>query len=149
MSASGLSRPSSTVCIRLVRLIRIDAYIHLVTNSFNTAFLPISSYSAYDNTGGPYTAAAIVTDGIFDVAKYRAYSPVFISATLIVAYCVSFAAFPAVFVHTFREFYALDVPDLVLILLLSSLVQEGHCPSLQKHPTGRTRHSFSIDAGLC
>lgn len=75
-----------------------------VTNTFNTAYFPISTFVAFDNTGGRYDPTAIVDGSFFSVEKYRAYSPVFISATLCVAYATSFAAFPAVFVHTFRTF---------------------------------------------
>jgi hypothetical protein len=79
--------------------------LSLVTNTFFTAYLPISTYLAFDNTGAPYDPTAIVTNGVFDLEKYRTYSPVYISATLIMAYCLSFAAFPAVFVHTFCTFF--------------------------------------------
>jgi hypothetical protein len=84
-----------------------------VTNSFNTGYFPISTYRAFDNTGLRYDPTAIVTDSLFDVEKYRAYSPVYISATLCVAYAVSFAAFPAVFVHTFCEYLYLSFLELV------------------------------------
>ncbi|PPQ71007.1 hypothetical protein CVT26_014269 [Gymnopilus dilepis] len=74
------------------------------TNVWNTAFFPISSYVTFDNTGGLYQAKEIITNGIFDEAKYKAYSPVFLSTTLALAYGISFAAFPSVFVHTFLWF---------------------------------------------
>jgi hypothetical protein len=67
----------------------------------------------FDNTGSPYIARKIITNGIFDPVKYAAYSPVFISATQCLAYGIAFAAFPAVFVHTFRKFLSLcAVPDI-------------------------------------
>ncbi|TFK76761.1 OPT oligopeptide transporter [Pluteus cervinus] len=74
------------------------------TNTFFTGYLPISAYVSFDNTGAPYDPTAIVTDGLFDVAKYTAYSPVFLSATLVMAYGLSFASFASVFVHTFLWF---------------------------------------------
>jgi len=37
-------------------------------------------------------AIEVVTDGLFDVEKYRNYSPVFLSATFIINYCLSFAS---------------------------------------------------------
>ena len=64
-------------------------------------YLPMSSYQAFDNTGLPYDVTRIITNNQFDQAKYSAYSPVFISATLAVAYGVAFAAFSSVVVHTF------------------------------------------------
>ncbi|KAJ2928830.1 hypothetical protein H1R20_g8122, partial [Candolleomyces eurysporus] len=48
-----------------------------------------------------YDATAILTDGVFDQAKYDAYSPLYMSVTLPLASGIAFAAFPAVFVHTF------------------------------------------------
>lgn len=74
------------------------------TNTFNTGYFPISSYFAWDNTGARYNAREIVSDGLFDVERYRAYSPVFMSATLVMAYALSFASFASVFVHTLLWF---------------------------------------------
>jgi OPT family small oligopeptide transporter len=71
------------------------------TNTFFTAFLPISSHGAFDNTGVTYDVQAILTDGIFDTAKYETYSPLFISSAQLVAYSLSFASSTAVIVHTF------------------------------------------------
>jgi OPT family small oligopeptide transporter len=51
-----------------------------------------------------YQATEVLTDGVFDQAKYDAYSPVYMSVTLALAYGIAFAAFPAVFVHTFLWF---------------------------------------------
>jgi hypothetical protein len=53
----------------------------------------------------PYDPTAIVTNGTFNVEKYHAYSPLYMSATLCMAYGVSFAAFAAVFVHTFSTLH--------------------------------------------
>ncbi|KAL0578485.1 hypothetical protein V5O48_003534, partial [Marasmius crinis-equi] len=74
------------------------------TNSLNTAFMPISSSGSFDNTGFPYNVSAIITDGKFDVEKYRQYSPLFIPATLIFAYALAFGSMTAVIVHTFLWF---------------------------------------------
>ncbi|KAH6917448.1 glutathione transporter [Coprinopsis sp. MPI-PUGE-AT-0042] len=74
------------------------------TNTWNTAFFPISSYYSFDNTAMPYAAKDILTNGVFDLAKYEAYSPVYMSATLALAYGIAFAAFPSVFSHTFLWF---------------------------------------------
>ncbi|KZP32187.1 OPT oligopeptide transporter [Athelia psychrophila] len=71
------------------------------TNTFYTAFLPISSHYAFDNTGNHFDPTAILTDGAFDAAKYEAYSPLLIPATLCMAYALSFASAAAILVHTF------------------------------------------------
>lgn len=76
----------------------------IVTNTFNCAFFPISSFRSWDNTGAPYNPLAIVKDGVFDPELYSQYSPIFVSATLAMAYAAAFASLPAVFVHTFLWF---------------------------------------------
>ncbi|EIN13377.1 OPT oligopeptide transporter [Punctularia strigosozonata HHB-11173 SS5] len=70
-------------------------------NVFFAKFLPISGFDTYDNTGASYDVTRIVSNGVFDVEKYKAYSPVFISTTFALSYGVSFAAFTAVIVHVF------------------------------------------------
>ena len=77
-----------------------------VTNFMNTAYFPISSAGAFDNLGMPYNISAVITpDGLFDEEKYRAYSPLFMSATLMLAYGTQFAVITAVIVHTLCEFF--------------------------------------------
>jgi hypothetical protein len=71
------------------------------TDSFFMSYLPISSSVAFDNTGMVYNPGQVITDGLFDVAKYEAYSPAFLSASLAMAYGVAFAAISSVLVHTF------------------------------------------------
>ena len=64
--------------------------------------MPISTSGSYDRTGASYDVTQIITNGLFDEEKYKAYSPLFIPATFIIAYGVQFAAITAVLVHTFR-----------------------------------------------
>ena len=64
--------------------------------------MPISSSGSYDRTGASYDVTKIITNGLFDEEKYKAYSPLFIPATFIISYGVQFAAITAVIVHTFR-----------------------------------------------
>ncbi|KAJ7055027.1 OPT oligopeptide transporter [Mycena amicta] len=74
-------------------------------NAFFTAYLPLSAYFTFDNTGFPYNISAVLgADGQFDPELYAAYSPLFMSAGLVMAYFVSFAAFGAIFTHTFLWF---------------------------------------------
>ncbi|RXW18921.1 hypothetical protein EST38_g6931 [Candolleomyces aberdarensis] len=82
----------------------IVAPILYFSNVWQSSHFPISSYLAWDNTGNMYNARAILTDGVFDQAKFDAYSPLYMSITLALAYGIAFAAFPAVFVHTFLWF---------------------------------------------
>ncbi|KAF8168231.1 OPT oligopeptide transporter [Crassisporium funariophilum] len=90
--------------VAFVIMFWLVAPILYFSNVWNSAYFPISAYITWDNTGAPYQAKAIITDGIFDPVKYAAYSPVFMSTTLALAYGIAFAAFPAVFVHTFLWF---------------------------------------------
>jgi hypothetical protein len=92
----------------------------------------LSSYFAWDNTGTRFQAKAIVTNGIFDQAKYSAYSPVFLSTTLILAYGIAFASFPSVFVHTFCSFVNFFL-TLSRLLSLSSVVPKGYHAPIQAY----------------
>ncbi|KAH9949440.1 OPT oligopeptide transporter [Amylocystis lapponica] len=70
-------------------------------NVFFAQYMPILTGSSFDNTGNPYNVNAILTDGIFDEAKYQAYSPMFISIGFLMSYGVQFATLTSVIVHTF------------------------------------------------
>jgi OPT family small oligopeptide transporter len=90
--------------VAFVIMFWIIAPILYFTNTWNFAYFPISSYVTFDNTGALYQVQEIITNGVFNEAKYVAYSPVFLSTTLALAYGISFASFPSVFVHTFLWF---------------------------------------------
>jgi OPT family small oligopeptide transporter len=65
------------------------------------AYLPMSDSNSYDNTGSIYNVTKILTPKYtFDEAKYKAYSPLFLSTTFSIAYGLSFAGISAVIVHT-------------------------------------------------
>lgn len=83
-------------------------------NVFNSQFLPLSGSSYFDNTGAPYNASAILTDGIFDQAKYERYSPIFMPLVSALTWGAAFALYGAVIVHTFRAFYFFS-PAAILI----------------------------------
>lgn len=78
------------------------------TNTLYTAYFPINSSQTFTNTGAPYDITQVVTDGLFDVEKYRNYSPVFLSASFFMNYCLSFAALTAVVTHTYL-WYGRDI----------------------------------------
>ncbi|KAJ7225946.1 OPT oligopeptide transporter [Mycena pura] len=73
-------------------------------NALYTAYLPLSAYVSFDNTGMPYNISAVVRDGQFDPELYAAYSPIFMTAALCMAYFVAFASYGAIFTHTFLWF---------------------------------------------
>ena len=77
---------------------------NIVTNVWNSAYFPISGHIAFDNTGSPYIIQNIITNNVFDPVKYAAYSPVFISITQALITGASFAALPALLIHTLCRF---------------------------------------------
>lgn len=87
--------------VALVVIFWVICPIIYYTNGFFTKFLPVSSFTAFDNTGNPYDPTAIVLNGTFNEAMYAAYSPVFVSSTLALAWGAAFASFSSVIVHTF------------------------------------------------
>ena len=78
------------------------------TNTLYSAYFPVNSSQTFTNTGAPYDITQVVTDGLFDVEKYRNYSPVFLSASFFMNYCLSFAALTAVVTHTYL-WYGRDI----------------------------------------
>jgi OPT family small oligopeptide transporter len=72
------------------------------TNTWYAKYLPISSTHSFDNTGKSYNVTRILNDeGTFDVDKYHAYSPLFLSTTFALSYGLSFASITATLTHTF------------------------------------------------
>jgi OPT family small oligopeptide transporter len=74
------------------------------TNTFYSKYMPISTFTIYDNTGQPYNVSAVITDDRFDEEKYKQYSPMYVSTVLAMYWAVAFAAFTSVVVHTFLWF---------------------------------------------
>lgn len=75
------------------------------TNTWYSKYMPISSRTSFDNTGNTYDVSRIVTpQATLDVAKYEAYSPLFLSTTFALSYGISFASITATLTHTFLYF---------------------------------------------
>ncbi|KAI5121403.1 hypothetical protein M0805_003175 [Coniferiporia weirii] len=75
------------------------------SNVWYAEYLPISSRTSFDNTGATYDISKILTDeSTLDVAKYEAYSPLFLSMTFAMSYGLSFASLTATLTHTFLYF---------------------------------------------
>lgn len=71
------------------------------TNTFYTGYLPINSWFPYDNTGGVYHTGSILDENFrFDEVKYKSYSPIFLSASIVLRYAGMLALLPALFVFT-------------------------------------------------
>ncbi|CAL1696779.1 unnamed protein product [Somion occarium] len=72
------------------------------TNVWYSQYIPLMSREAFDNTGAHYDVMRILTsDFKFDMDKYKAYSPLFLSTTFAVSYGLSFASITATIVHVF------------------------------------------------
>uniref|UniRef100_A0A8H8CGD0 Uncharacterized protein n=1 Tax=Psilocybe cubensis TaxID=181762 RepID=A0A8H8CGD0_PSICU len=72
------------------------------TNTWYTQYLPISTRGSYDNTGKSYNVTRIIDSrNNLDVEAYKAYSPIFLSATFATSYGLSFAAITATLTHAF------------------------------------------------
>ncbi|ODQ82654.1 hypothetical protein BABINDRAFT_74823 [Babjeviella inositovora NRRL Y-12698] len=70
------------------------------SNHLWTGYLPINSNGLYTNTGKPFMVTEILTNGVFDEAKYQAYSPPYYSAANLVLYGAYFAIYPFSVVYT-------------------------------------------------
>lgn len=65
----------------------------------------ISSRVSFDNKGLRYDVSRVINDDLtFNVEKYQAYSPLFLSTTFAIAYGLSFASITATISHTFIYF---------------------------------------------
>ncbi|KAF9042221.1 small oligopeptide transporter [Panaeolus papilionaceus] len=75
------------------------------TNTWFAEFMPISSRTSYDNTGGSYNVTRILNpDSTFNLEEYKAYSPLFLSTTFAISYGLSFASITATLMHAFLYF---------------------------------------------
>ncbi|KAF5355899.1 hypothetical protein D9756_004356 [Leucocoprinus leucothites] len=75
------------------------------TNTWYGEYMPISSRTSYDNTGGEYDVTKILTpEGTIDLEAYHSYSPLFISTTFAISYGLSFASITATLMHAFLYF---------------------------------------------
>ncbi|EMD35965.1 hypothetical protein CERSUDRAFT_115910 [Gelatoporia subvermispora B] len=75
------------------------------TNTWYAKFMPMSSRTSYDNTGAAYNVTAIVNaDSSLNLAKYEAYSPLFLSTTFAMSYGLSFASITSTIMHTILYF---------------------------------------------
>ncbi|KAF8493655.1 OPT oligopeptide transporter [Russula emetica] len=72
------------------------------TNIWYSAYLPLVSSHSFDNTGQIYNVSNIINaDSTFNLKAYKAYSPLFLSASFAMAYGLSFASITATLTHTY------------------------------------------------
>ncbi|KAI0133875.1 small oligopeptide transporter [Xylariales sp. AK1849] len=86
----------------------VAAGIHW-TGTWYSDWLPFSDSGSWDNTQNAYNVSQVMTsDFTLDIAKYEAYSPLFLSTTFALCYGLSFAGISSVIVHT-GLFHAKDI----------------------------------------
>jgi hypothetical protein len=72
------------------------------TNVWYSAYLPLVSSDTFDNTGKQYNVSQIInSDSSFNLQDYKAYSPIFLSASFAISYGLSFATITATLTHAF------------------------------------------------
>ncbi|KAK0481199.1 OPT-domain-containing protein [Armillaria luteobubalina] len=72
-----------------------------VKNVWYTGYLPINSNGVFDNTGERYNVSmAVNAEALFDAEAYRAYSPAYLSASMVLLYGFFFATYAATISHT-------------------------------------------------
>ncbi|KAJ6441030.1 OPT oligopeptide transporter [Purpureocillium lavendulum] len=70
------------------------------TGTWYADWLPFSDSASWDNTQNTYNVSRILTpDKRLDVAKYEAYSPIFLSTTFAISYGLSFAGIISLLFH--------------------------------------------------
>ncbi|PWN48308.1 OPT oligopeptide transporter, partial [Violaceomyces palustris] len=102
------------------------------SNAWNTAYFPIISSLSYDRYGHQYNVTRIAPDHIhLDKEAYESYSPLYLSAGLIVCYFSGFAVLTSVLVHT-----ALYHGKSIMNGLRFSQVEEDdvHAKFMRKYP---------------
>jgi hypothetical protein len=62
------------------------------TNTWYTAYLPLTTADVYDRFGQEYNVSKVLTNELFDAEKYAAYSPPYLPATYAFVYGLSFAS---------------------------------------------------------
>jgi hypothetical protein len=72
------------------------------TNVWYSAYIPLVASHSFDNTGKQYNVSQIInSDSSFNLQAYKAYSPIFLSASLAITYGLSFATITATLTHIF------------------------------------------------
>ncbi|KAK9384903.1 OPT oligopeptide transporter protein-domain-containing protein [Lipomyces mesembrius] len=71
------------------------------TNYQYAAYMPPNTSTVYDRFGKSYNVSEAITNGVFDLRKYKAYSPPYVSAGYYMYLCASYAVYMFAFVYIF------------------------------------------------
>ncbi|OJT15535.1 Sexual differentiation process protein isp4 [Trametes pubescens] len=102
------------------------------TNTWHSQYMPISALGPFDNTGKPYNLTRILNpDSTFNHEAYKAYSPLFLSATFAISYGLAFASITATIVHAVLYFR-----KPIMVHLYRSLAEQPdvHAQLMAKYP---------------
>lgn len=82
-------------------------------NIWYTGYFQIAANAAYDNTGASYNTSRIIgSDGIFDDAAYKTYSPIFLPTTFAICFGVAFALLACLPIYTFL-YHGQQIKDII------------------------------------
>lgn len=105
---SPLSTPwwaEANVMAGFVGFFWIVAPIIYYTNTWYAKYMPMSSRTAYGNTGAEYNVTRILTpEGTLNLTAYQEYNPLFLSTTFAISYGLSFATITATITHAILFF---------------------------------------------
>ncbi|KAF8996022.1 small oligopeptide transporter [Cyathus striatus] len=75
-------------------------------NVWHSQYMPISSLNAYDNTGALYNVTKIIDkNATLNLEAYKAYSPLYLSATFVMSYGLSFLSITSTMTHAIIHFW--------------------------------------------
>lgn len=70
-----------------------------------TGYLPINAAGIYDNEGNSYKVTKILTNGVFDLEKYKKYGPPFWTAANLLKYGAFFSLYTLGFLYTMLAYW--------------------------------------------
>ncbi|KAG8215868.1 OPT oligopeptide transporter protein-domain-containing protein [Butyriboletus roseoflavus] len=95
----------ANIAVGFVTIFWVLAPILYYTNTWYSAYLPMSTRISYDNTGNTYNVTQIINaDASLNLAAYEQYSPLFLSMTFAISYGLSFASITATLTHALLYF---------------------------------------------
>ncbi|KAG6916275.1 hypothetical protein DXG01_007561 [Tephrocybe rancida] len=120
--------------------------IFYYTNVWYSQYLPISSSSAYDNTGQKYNLTRIIdANATISMQAYRDYSPVYLSLTFVMSYGLSFLSITATISHAIIHFW-----KPIKVQFKQSLREQPdiHAQLMAKYPQGMIQAVTNRQIGL-
>lgn len=87
--------------VRRTNFDKLLSNAEITFQTWNTAYLPVSTNTLFDRFGSPYGVTNVLTqDGTLDAAAYAQYSPVYLPVAVIMTYVLYMILATACLVHT-------------------------------------------------